>query len=334
MKLLEKILLATDFSKSSEDAVKTAIFVAKTFNSEIILLHTIPELKIPEITLEMVKTNVTEQLQKIQNNCSSEGIPVQQAEVVIGTPFEKIIQEADLRDVNVIMMGSGDKTSTDKFQLGITAERVMRWSLKPVWVVQRSNIPPLKRILCPIDLSESSRRALKNAIHLARRFHAALGILYVIQPVPGYYLSLNQKAAKQQQEKYAKQKHDQFERYLKDFDFHNVQWTKLVKQGEAHEEIINVAHEIKSDLMVMGSVGLTNNPRIFIGKVAEKVTRELPCSIITVKSEGIIKLKLDVLMKDIENCFRQGNELLEQGFPEEAKSQFDHCLNIDRLEIA
>lgn len=45
MKLIEKILVATDFSQHSRDALRMAILLAKGFHSEIILIHVIPEIK-------------------------------------------------------------------------------------------------------------------------------------------------------------------------------------------------------------------------------------------------------------------------------------------------
>ena len=42
MKLLDKILVATDFSPGADDALQVAAFVAKHFHSEIILLHVVP----------------------------------------------------------------------------------------------------------------------------------------------------------------------------------------------------------------------------------------------------------------------------------------------------
>lgn len=64
MKLLEKILVPTDFSKGADKAVKSAISVAKTFNSEIILMHVIPEVSDCSPALEMVKTKVSVQGKK------------------------------------------------------------------------------------------------------------------------------------------------------------------------------------------------------------------------------------------------------------------------------
>jgi hypothetical protein len=38
------------------------------------------------------------------------------------------------------MIGSGEKTTGDAFQLGITAEKVIRKANKPVWVVFRKTV--------------------------------------------------------------------------------------------------------------------------------------------------------------------------------------------------
>jgi tetratricopeptide (TPR) repeat protein len=81
----------------------------------------------------------------------------------------------------------------------------------------------------------------------------------------------------------------------------------------------------------MGAVGRTNNPRIMIGRTAEKVLRESNCSVITFKSESAIQLQLDAEIADITSFFRQGKVLLEEGFTEEAMQQFQICIDRDVL---
>ena len=60
MKLLEKILVATNFGKDSDQTVQAAVSVAKTFNSEIILLHVIPEVSGFPTAVGILKKKVTE----------------------------------------------------------------------------------------------------------------------------------------------------------------------------------------------------------------------------------------------------------------------------------
>lgn len=74
-------------------------------------------------------------------------------------------------------------------------------------------------------------------------------------------------------------------------------------------------------------VGRTGLSRIFMGDVASKVTRSLPCSMILFKAEDAIRLELDEELMDLEAHYSRGCELLGNGFLEEAKRQFAHCVD-------
>ena len=67
MKLLEKILVATNFDKSTDQTVQAVVAVAKVFNSEIILLHVMPEVFGFPTAQRKLEDKVTEQLQNIQS---------------------------------------------------------------------------------------------------------------------------------------------------------------------------------------------------------------------------------------------------------------------------
>ena len=52
MKLIDKVLLAHDFSESAENVVSTAIEVAKIFHAEIVPIHVLPD----DVVNEKVKS--------------------------------------------------------------------------------------------------------------------------------------------------------------------------------------------------------------------------------------------------------------------------------------
>lgn len=328
MKLMEKILWATDFHQAAVDAKQTAVMLAKKFQSEITLIHVIPELEDISLPRETVIENIKKMLANIRDRISGEGITTPEPILLIGSPFDQITRYADEHNVNIIIMGAGEKSSTQKFQLGITAGQIIRNSRKPVWIVKKGAAPQLKKILCPVDFSDSSERALKNAVHLARQFEAQLTVLHVIKPPSGIYLKMT--AVVKEERKKAKEVHvSEFENFLKRFDFHRVKWEKAVEEGNPAEEILAFVSRFQPDLMVMGTVGRTGLDRILIGSVAEKVSRELPCSTILVKSEAPLRLKLEEQMAAIGSFFKQGHELLEAGFAPEAASKFEYCIAND-----
>jgi len=183
-------------------------------------------------------------------------------------------------------MGSVETAVHEKPHLGITAERVMRKASKPVWVVKRGAAPSIKRILCPVDFSEASRRALGNTVQLARTFLAELIVLTVIESLSSFY-PYRHFPDEEFQRNYEAKQQDEFDRFLRDVDFSQVSWKRLIRVGRPHEQILLLAGETQPDLMVMGSVGRTGLPRILMGSVAQNVVREIPCSVITVKSKEV-----------------------------------------------
>ena len=105
----------------------------------------------------------------------------------------------------------------------------------------------------------------------------------------------------------------------------------MIREGKPAQQILDIAKEISINLLIMGTSGRTGLSRILMGNVTEKVVREMPCSVMTVKSEHAIRLQLETEIADIETHFKQGKNLLKKGFPEEAERQFEYCLNHDML---
>jgi len=95
MKLLEKILLATDFSDSSESAVKMALTLAEKFDSEIILLHVLPDDRNLERFMEMLKHAAHEQLTAIREEICRTGVKTADPVDVTGRHIDQIIQLAN-----------------------------------------------------------------------------------------------------------------------------------------------------------------------------------------------------------------------------------------------
>jgi Tfp pilus assembly protein PilF len=60
--------------------------------------------------------------------------------------------------------------------------------------------------------------------------------------------------------------------------------------------------------------------------VASKVARSLPCSLVMLKAEDAIRLKIDQELSDLRTHYERGVELLEHGFLEEARREFEHCV--------
>ena len=332
MVILEKILLATDFRESSENVVKNAIGLAKIFQSQIILIYVLPDNIKNEKARSLLNEVVIKQLGEINDLIKSEGLKTAEPVLEFGSPFDKIIQTAENINANVILIGSGEKSKNDTFQLGITAEKIIRKSDKPVLVVKKDKPLNIKNILCPVDFSPESKRALKNAITIARRLKSELTIFSVSELYdPG---SMGIKVDWDEENDKALVEHiKNFNSFLKDFNLTDLNWNKEIKGGDPAIEILDSISRYKSDFLIMGTAGKSRVRRLIMGSVTEKVISEVPCSFMTMKSEDIIELQLETEIRDIENHYNTARQLMKDGFLKESIKEYKICLKINGMHI-
>lgn len=332
MNLLEKILLATDLSKSSKNVVENAIGLAKIFRSKIILIHVLPDDIKNEKARLLLDEAAIKRLGAINDRIISKGIKTAKPILEYGNYFDKIIQTADSINANMILIGAGEKLKNDIFQLGTTAEKIIRKSVKPVWIIKNDNPLKIENILCPVDFSPESERALKNAIIIARRFKAELVILSVYKVA--YSGSLRLQIAWDEQNEYVRSEHKkEFNLFLDKFNMTDLSWDKEIRGGDPATEILQAISRDEFGLLIMGTTGKTGLGRIMMGSVTEKVTREVPCSFITLKTKDIIELQLKTEIRDIESHYGVAMELIKDGFLNEAINEFKICLNINHMHI-
>lgn len=133
----------------------------------------------------------------------------------------------------------------------------------------------IKRILCPIDYSASSRHALDHAIALAQWYRASVTAVYVLPQVsslipagdPGLYPSFVFTADDLQQFRTC------LDAFVADSG-DTVKVETMVVEGSAAGEIARLARELPADLLVMGTHGRSGFDRLMLGSVTEKVLRK------------------------------------------------------------
>ncbi len=151
----------------------------------------------------------------------------------------------------------------------------------------------LGKILVPVDLSPPSARALKHAIDLAGYAdeEATIDVLHVARR-PAAYLPFERwigkgddvpadvdavvvDAAEKAQEAFIADALPDEE------DREGVH--ALVKLGIASQTIIKLAKERAYDVIVIGTHGRTGADRVLMGSTAERVLRNAPCPVVTVR---------------------------------------------------
>ena len=137
---IDKILLATDGSKHSIKATKTAIGLAKLAEAKVYAVFVdtgATEAQLPEENLaEQVELGVHPNqagLTVAQKFGEKNEVSVE-TEVLQGGVTKQIIKYAQEKEVDLIVMGESGRTGLARITLGSVAEGVIKSSQIPVWV--------------------------------------------------------------------------------------------------------------------------------------------------------------------------------------------------------
>lgn len=144
-------------------------------------------------------------------------------------------------------------------------------------------MPEIKRILCPVDFSETSEHALRYAIDLASRLGADVRIAHAYQ-LPTYALPDGALLARPD---FVKELTTELQKQLDDlihrYGGHGVDLRGKITEGLAFQEINRIAEEDGADLIVMGTHGRTGMKHLLLGSVAERVVRTAKVPVLTVR---------------------------------------------------
>ncbi|NND77398.1 MAG: universal stress protein [Flavobacteriales bacterium] len=326
MKLVERICFPTDFGKSSKAALEIVISIAKKFGSEVSLVHVLPDWK----NRKKIQRFVDQEMSRYVALLEEQGIKCT-SNILNDDYIDKVVSFAEKKRSNLIVIEAG-RPGKGKFKLGSNSEKIIRNSSVPVWVIKKDSAVNPDQVLCPIDFSEESMLSLDNAIHLCRRFRSKLYILHVIKGIAKEYAELGADTSIEQAEIVAA-KELEFDELIKERDLSGIVWSKVVKLGSPGDVILSVIKEKNIDLVVMGSTGKGALKRFFLGSIAQKVSREVPCSFIISKTEGLIHVKLDREITDIESIYMEGVELANSGFLQEAIIEWTRCIHMNELYL-
>ncbi|NTV01515.1 MAG: universal stress protein [Chlorobiaceae bacterium] len=138
----------------------------------------------------------------------------------------------------------------------------------------------LSKILCPTDYSDTSDKAVRYAIQLARRVNAHVRFLHIQAPDVSIVRSGGEDENPVS---------DGFMKMLMAEKKKGLMADVKVVSGVPTEAIISHAHEWFADLIVMGSHGRTGLMRIMMGSVAEAVFRSAAIPVLLVKQDAVDK---------------------------------------------
>ena len=209
-----------------------------------------------------------------------------QPECIVQANFsaaDAILSLAETRAISLIVIGTHGWRGVDHLMLGSVTERVLRHASCPVLAVRPaapgSNHPgapdepvPIRRILCCVDFSAHSRRALDYALSTAGAYSAEVTVLHVLDHVA--------ESADVAQETDAAI--DDLAKLLPPAAPGSTKTHLEVRLGQPYREILDLATDMKADLIVTGVRGRNSLDLAVFGSTTYRVIQLGPVPVLTV----------------------------------------------------
>lgn len=157
---IRRILVPVDFSDASEQAVRHAAEIARTYGATLDLLHVIENVAYPSAYgVEPAFQPTQETLAQVESSLGGMARDLVGGENVsvfatIGYAPLTILDRVEKNDIDLIVIATHGRSGLDRVLLGSVAERVIRRSSVPVFVVK-----PDQRTLLPSGSVEATDEA-------------------------------------------------------------------------------------------------------------------------------------------------------------------------------
>jgi nucleotide-binding universal stress UspA family protein len=219
-------------------------------------------------------------------------------------------------------------------RIGPIAQSVIEHAHQPVLAVHpEQRNAKLQTLLCPVDTSSVSERALRNAIRLAKGFGGKLHVLSVLPEVSWLTAAEQSGQLTHARSAFAGQWIERLNHFLSEIDFEDVPWTQEVRKGRIDDEICAMAHQRHADLIVMGTTGLTHAAPLLMGSTTRRVLERVPCSLLTVKEEDVLSFDYESALEEIRWLLDQAQVAVETRNDELAVRKFDAVLRLNPYHI-
>ncbi len=138
----------------------------------------------------------------------------------------------------------------------------------------------IDRILCPVDLSDESKRAFDYALALGRRFEAEVRVVHVVDM--GAWIGLPVEGIAELADSARVSLREQLDWWVARHLKGGAEVRSDLREGPVVHGIVAAAAEMRADVVVMGTHGRSGFERLALGSVTERVLRKSTCPVIVV----------------------------------------------------
>ncbi|MEI6640311.1 MAG: universal stress protein [Chlorobium sp.] len=138
-------------------------------------------------------------------------------------------------------------------------------------------------ILCPVDFSDASSKAVQYAKEFATSMGSVVHLLNVVEPRPmAVDITLNYVPLEEDLEHAAE---EDLQIIVQEFQLAGLKVESSIEIGNPSDVILDKSQDLDVNLLIMGSHSKKGLSRLIMGSVAETVVRKANCPVLIVKAE-------------------------------------------------
>jgi len=282
--MLQNILVPLDGSPVGETALPYAVALAGRSGAKLTLMRAahVPPLTVDKAAAQVCAVAEAEAYLSLR----ADDLRARECVVETGVPYggnaaEWIVEEADLRYVDLIVMATHDRVGPDRWFHGSVAEAVVSHAGVPVLLVRDAErMRPVEHfdwreptLIVPLDGSDLAAAALPVGIDLARVLHGRLVLMMAVSNIP----------TDEPDRRKRLDAHEYLEALAERARRAGLPVRTIVRWGDAAHQIALTAREQNAAMVVMATHGRTGLARAVLGSVAGQVVRSGPSPVALVR---------------------------------------------------
>ena len=284
----QRILAATDFSPSGNQALERAAELANALGARLDLVHVQQTSMLERLVqwLGSKAADIEEQLQQ-QNRLNLQDLAAGLharygiscgVQVVQGDLRATLISEADRQDSDLLIVGAHGESQVQQGLIGSTPIRLLKGSQRPLLVVRRAAKGEYRKVLVAVEFSATAMVAAKMACALAP--NAEITLLHAVEaPFEGKLRNagVEESQIAEYLHKEAGKALHQLQALAQDVATnrqHNLH--PLVIHGEASQAILAQ----QCDLILIGRHGKNSLEDLLLGSVTRHVVNQALCDVL------------------------------------------------------
>ena len=295
-----KILVATDFSAHSKIAFARAVELAVAFQSEMSVVHCLPDLAfipsasefgLPYNDYAAVQEEFRREATMNMKNFLEGNVPQELAvhtSVLVGDPHIELSLLAEQWGADLVVAGRSGHSGWEQFLLGSTSRGLVHRSPASVLAVSDQWTGKASNVLAGTDFSDASKKAVLEAATIAEKQGATLHLLHVIDSKDTPETSISGMANGESLRKSIKENaRSRLEAFVQSMGIDTTQLRIHLSWGTPWRDICHTAETFRTELVVIGNVGRRGIKGLVLGNTADRVLSHCKSSVLAVKNRGL-----------------------------------------------